>query len=275
MKKFLALFFSLLFCVAFLGQTSSWAEEVVEVPIIMYHSVLKSKKGMYSVHPSLLREDIRYLKNHGYQPIFVKDIIAFCEGKGDLPQKPVVLSFDDGHYNNYYYAYPILKEENFKANLNVVGSYCNYSTTSGDYDNPNYSYLTWREIKELYDSNIFEIGNHTYKMHAFSPRYGIKQKLYESDDEYAKALKDDVSKLEYKFMVECGFRTEVFAYPFGAYSDLGEKILREMGFKAFLTCNEGINKLKRGDAKALSHLKRVNRSGNLTTYQFFQKLKSC
>ena len=275
MKKFLALFFSLLFCVAFLGQTSSWAEEVVEVPIIMYHSVLKSKKGMYSVHPSLLREDIRYLKNHGYQPIFVKDIIAFCEGKGDLPQKPVVLSFDDGHYNNYYYAYPILKEENFKANLNVVGCYCNYSTTSGDYDNPNYSYLTWREIKELYDSNIFEIGNHTYKMHAFSPRYGIKQKLYESDDEYAKALKDDVSKLEYKFMVECGFRTEVFAYPFGAYSDLGEKILREMGFKAFLTCNEGINKLKRGDAKALSHLKRVNRSGNLTTYQFFQKLKSC
>lgn len=274
MKKFLALFFSLLFCVAFLGQTSSWAEEVVEVPIIMYHSVLKSKKGMYSVHPSLLREDIRYLKNHGYQPIFVKDIIAFCEGKGDLPQKPVVLSFDDGHYNNYYYAYPILKEENFKANLNVVGSYCNYSTTSGDYDNPNYSYLTWREIKELYDSNIFEIGNHTYKMHAFSPRYGIKQKLYESDDEYAKALKDDVSKLEYKFMVECGFRTEVFAYPFGAYSDLGEKILREMGFKAFLTCNEGINKLKRGDAKALSRLKRVNRSGNLTTYQFFQKLKS-
>lgn len=274
MKKFLALFFSLLFCVAFLGQTSSWAEEVVEVPIIMYHSVLKSKKGMYSVHPSLLREDIRYLKNHGYQPIFVKDIIAFCEGKGDLPQKPVVLSFDDGHYNNYYYAYPILKEENFKANLNVVGSYCNYSTTSGDYDNPNYSYLTWREIKELHDSNIFEIGNHTYKMHAFSPRYGIKQKLYESDDEYAKALKDDVSKLEYKFMVECGFRTEVFAYPFGAYSDLGEKILREMGFKAFLTCNEGINKLKKGDAKALSHLKRVNRSGNLTTYQFFQKLKS-
>lgn len=275
MGKFLALFFSLLFCMAFLGQTSSRAEEVVEVPIIMYHSVLKSKKGMYSVHPSLLREDIRYLKNHGYQPIFVKDIIAFCEGKGDLPQKPVVLSFDDGHYNNYYYAYPILKEENFKANLNVVGSYCNYSTTSGDYDNPNYSYLTWREIKELYDSNIFEIGNHTYKMHAFSPRYGIKQKLYESDDEYAKALKDDVSKLEYKFMVECGFRTEVFAYPFGAYSDLGEKILREMGFKAFLTCNEGINKLKRGDAKALSHLKRVNRSGNLTTYQFFQKLKSC
>ena len=275
MGKFLALFFSLLFCMAFLGQTSSRAEEVVEVPIIIYHSVLKSKKGMYSVHPSLLREDIRYLKNHGYQPIFVKDIIAFCEGKGDLPQKPVVLSFDDGHYNNYYYAYPILKEENFKANLNVVGSYCNYSTTSGDYDNPNYSYLTWREIKELYDSNIFEIGNHTYKMHAFSPRYGIKQKLYESDDEYAKALKDDVSKLEYKFMVECGFRTEVFAYPFGAYSDLGEKILREMGFKAFLTCNEGINKLKRGDAKALSHLKRVNRSGNLTTYQFFQKLKSC
>ena len=52
------------------------------------------------------------------------------------------------------------------------------------------------------------------------------------------------------------------------------KSKKELGFKAFLTCNEGINKLEKGDAKALSHLKRVNRSGNLTTYQFFQKLKS-
>ena len=274
MKKFSACLLCLFFCFGVMGAGTSQAEKVVEVPIIMYHSILKSKKGMYSVHPSLLREDIHYLKSHGYQSVFIKDLVAYCEGKDDLPEKPVVLSFDDGHYNNYYYAYPILKEENFKANLNVVGCYCNFSTTSGDSDNPNYSYLTWSEIKELHDSNIFEIGNHTYKMHSFKPRYGIAQKAGESDEDYTEALKDDVLKLEYKLMVDCGFRTEVFAYPFGRYSALSEKVLRELGFKAFLTCNEGINKLKKGDTKALSHLKRVNRSGNLTTYQFFQKLKS-
>ena len=57
MKKFLACLLCLFFCFGVMGAGTSQAEEVVGVPIIMYHSILKSKKGMYSVHPSLLRED--------------------------------------------------------------------------------------------------------------------------------------------------------------------------------------------------------------------------
>ncbi len=56
----------------------------------------------------------------------------------------------DEHYNNLYYALPLLLQYNFKANLNIVGCFCNHTTTSGDKDNPNYSYLTFDEIKFMH-----------------------------------------------------------------------------------------------------------------------------
>ena len=76
------------------------------------------------------------------------------QAKWGAPKKPVVLTFDDGHYNNYFYAYPIIEKYNFKANLNVIGCFSEYSTSSGDIDNHNYSYLTWSEIKTLHDSGL-------------------------------------------------------------------------------------------------------------------------
>lgn len=241
------------------------------VPILMYHSVLKSKKGQYTVSPSMLEDDIKYLKEKGYTAVFIRDLINYCIGDADLPKKPIVLSFDDGHYNNYYYAYPIIEKYNFKANLNVIGCFCDYSTTSGDIDNPNYSYLTWSEIKTLHDSGYFEIGNHTFKMHSYKPRFGISKIYGESDEDYKEALSSDIKKLEDKFESACGFHSEVFAYPFGKYTNESEQILRQLGFNAFLTCNEGINKIYKGNSKSLLHLKRINRSGLISTSDFFAK----
>lgn len=271
MKKLILIIFAIIFIITPNRKVCKAEENARDIPIIMYHSVLENKSGNYCVTPEMLKEDIEYLKNHGYEPIFIEDIINFCEGEGTLPKKPVVISFDDGYFNNYYYAYPIIKEEDFKANLNVIGGFCDFSTTSGDSDNLNYSYLTWKEIKELHDSNLFEIGNHTYKMHNFKPRFGIKKKADESENDYKLALEKDILWLENKLKNDCGFNTQVFAYPFGEYNDEGEKILRDLGFKAFLTCNEGINKVRSGDTKVLSHLKRINRTGLLSTKEFFKK----
>ena len=258
---------------AYLSNGENDEREFVNVLILMYHSVLKSVQGQYTVSPTMLENDIKYLQERGYTAVFIKDLINYCNGDADLPEKPVVLSFDDGHYNNFFYAYPLIEKYNFKANLNIVGGYCDYSTTSGDIDNPNYSYLTWKEIKTLHDSGYFEIGNHTFKMHSFKPRFGISKIYGESDEDYKKALSHDIKKLEDKFESECGFNCEVFAYPFGKYSSQSQEILQELGFKAFLTCNEGINKLYKGQSKELLHLKRINRSGLLSTWQFFERYK--
>lgn len=275
MKRILALIIFSLFMFTAFAQSNNifncYAEEERQIPIIMYHSVLPSKTGQYCVTPSMLEDDLKYLKERGYQSVFISDIIDFCEGNGSLPEKPVVISFDDGHYNNYYYAYPVIAKMNFKANLNVIGCFVDYSTKSKDNDNPSYSYLTWSEIKTLQDSGYFEIGNHTYKMHNFKPRFGICKKKDESKKDYQKNIREDILKLENKLKNECNITTKVFAYPFGEYNDDCENILRGLGYKAFLTCNEGINKIKKGESKKLSHLKRINRTGLITTAEFFEK----
>ena len=244
--------------------------EIVDVPIIMYHSILKSRAGQYIISPDKLKEDLLWLKNHGYESVFVSDLIDFCEGKKDLPQKPVVITFDDGHYNNYYYAKPIFEELKFKATINIVGTYSEFSTTSGDFDNPNYSHLTWGEIKALQQNEFFEIGNHTYNMHNLKPRYGIGKKPEEDFETYKENLTKDVTKLENCFKDKCGFTTKIFAYPFGKYSEESYEILSGLGFKAFLTCNEGINHLKKGDESKLKTLYRYNRSGLISTEEFFK-----
>ena len=244
--------------------------EIVDVPIIMYHSILKSRSGQYTISPDKLKEDLLWLKNHGYESVFVSDLIDFCEGKKDLPQKPVVITFDDGHYNNYYYAKPIFEELKFKATINIVGTYSEFSTTSGDFDNPNYSHLTWGEIKALQQNEFFEIGNHTYNMHNLKPRYGIGKKPAEDFETYKENLTKDVTKLENCFKDKCGFTTKIFAYPFGKYSEESYEILSGLGFKAFLTCNEGINHLKKGDESKLKTLYRYNRSGLISTEEFFK-----
>ena len=275
MRKVLALIFVFISLIVSSGAptTSLKAEEVVDVPILMYHSILKSRKGEYILSPDSLKNDLVWLKDHGYQSVFVSELIDFCEGRADLPEKPIVITFDDGHYNNYYYAKPIFEEMGFKATINVVGTYSEFSTTSGDFDNPNYSHLTWSEIKVLQESEYFEIGNHTYNMHNFKPRYGIGKKPSEDYEAYKKSLTEDVSKLEDCFKDKCGFTTNIFAYPFGKYSEESYEILSGLGCKAFLTCNEGINHLTKGDATKLKHLKRFNRSGLMTTEEFFKHAK--
>ena len=274
MKRILSIFiiFVLIVLLNTSPSNSSVAEDVVAVPIIMYHSILKSRKGEYIVSPDDLKSDLIWLKSHGYESVFVSDLINFCEGTKDLPKKPIVITFDDGHYNNYYYAKPIFEEMGFKATINIVGAYTEFSTSSGDFDNPNYSHLTWEEIKLLQENEFFEIGNHTYNMHSFEPRYGIGKKSSEGFEEYKKNLTDDVEKLENCFKDKCGFTTKIFAYPFGKYSEDSYKILSDLGFKAFLTCNEGINYLSKGDISKLKTLKRFNRSGYYSSSEFFNHI---
>ena len=131
--------------------------EVLETKIvtIMYHSVLNGSKGRYIVSEKQLENDLVAFKNEGFVSVTPNEIIAFSEGRGMLPEKPVLITFDDGHYNNLYYAVPILKKHGFTAVINVVGAYSEYTTTSGDSKNPNYSHITWDEMAGKGRRDIF------------------------------------------------------------------------------------------------------------------------
>lgn len=244
-----------------------------KIVTLMYHSVLNGSKSRYIVSEKQLENDLIALKNDGYESVTADEIIAFSEGRGMLPEKPVFITFDDGHYNNLYYAVPILKKYGFTAVINVVGAYSDYSTTSGDSGNPNYSHITWDEMAESSKSGVVYYGNHSFGMHKFKPRYGIAQKNYESDDEYVRVFSADTTKLHEKIKKYAGYDTRVYAYPFGKYSVLAKDTLKNLGYRITLTCNEGVTTARFGERDSVIFMRRINREGSYSTAELMNVIK--
>ena len=273
MKRTMTFLFALICALFPLAATPSARAENAEeraLPILMYHSVLDQEPNAYRIRPQRLEEDLRELKKRGYESVTLREVVAFAKGTGTLPERPVLITFDDGHYNNYYYAMEILRREGFTAVINVIGCFTEYSSTH-EKDHPEYSHLTWDEIGVLARSGVFEIGNHSYRMHAYKPRFGITRKKNESAEEYEKMLKNDTLLLEHSLLEKSGVRPCCYAYPFGAYSEESEHILRSLGYEAIFTCYERVNRIVRGDEGKLFRLYRINRDGTLPTETFLQK----
>lgn len=90
---------------------ASGAEEGVELPVVMYHSILNDPAlaGDYVLSPQQLECDLRYIKECGYTPVLMEDLISYVNiPEAKLPPKPILITFDDGYYNNYLYAYPLM-----------------------------------------------------------------------------------------------------------------------------------------------------------------------
>lgn len=243
------------------------------VYIIMYHSILKdpSRTGKYVVTPDSLKSDILYLKENGYTTVFVSELADYANGKCDLPEKPVVLSFDDGYYNNCVYLLPILESLDAKACIAIVGEYAQLYTDNQD-RNPNYSHMAWSDISEAAASGRVEIMGHSYCLHKSSPRLGANKKRGESYESYSKLLTFDTMKLQELVRSNCGLTMRTYAYPYGSYCKESEAILKELGFSATLTCCERKNIIT--DASSLFELGRFNRDGRLSTEEFMKKMFS-
>lgn len=257
------------------GKMSASGAEKVELVILMYHSLREDQTylGKYVVSPETFEEDLIYLKEHGYTSVSVAELIAYVsDPEATLPEKPVLITFDDGHYNNYTYAYPLLEKYGFKALISVVGAYCEKQAVSGDRQSSGYSYLNWEQVAELADSGLIEIGCHSYDMHttAAGKRYGAKQKTGESDIVYEEALKQDTLKLMGLLEENGVAMSPVYAYPFGSYNANSEEVLHALGFMMTLSCEEGTNVLTRGGSLYL--LKRYNRPNGPTSEEFFRRI---
>ena len=240
--------------------TTIEVEETVKVPILMYHIILKNSNGnKYTVSPSQFEDDLKFISDNGYTTVFMQDLIDYVYYGKELPKNPIVLTFDDGYYNNYHYIYPLLEKYNAKAVISVVGSYTDTYTQNGDI-NPNYAYLSWEYLKKIAESGYFEIQNHTYNLHSCGKgRNGCKKNYNESDEEYAKMLYDDLNKLQTECTENLGKAPTTFTYPFGIVSKESFDVIKELGFMASLSCEEGINEIKR-DPESLYMLKRCIRT---------------
>lgn len=244
------------------------------LPVLMYHLILKNpgNSNKFIVPQSVFEEDLKYIKNHGYTTILVQDLIDYTENKKELPEKPILLTFDDGAFNNYLYAFPLAKKYEAKFVFSPIAKEAERYTKAHD-ENPTYSHANWEKISEMSKSGLVEIQNHTYNMHSNKKsRIGCTKKRNESVEEYKQKLSEDIRKSQELISQNTGVTPTAFFYPYGAKSDCSEEILKSLGFKATFLCESKVNIISR-NPECLFGLKRFIRPPGVPTEKIFSKFE--
>jgi peptidoglycan/xylan/chitin deacetylase (PgdA/CDA1 family) len=124
----------------------------------MYHHIVDppaDADSIYrdlSVSPRAFEAQLRYLVGAGYQPITLSDLIYYLTLGTPLPEKPIILTFDDGYEDNYTNAYPLLKKYGFVGTFFIV---------TEPVDAGRDGYMSWAQI-EIMSTEGMEIGAHSY-----------------------------------------------------------------------------------------------------------------
>ncbi len=245
--------------------------EGVALPVIMYHQLSGNYKNWndYVISPEKFEADIELLNSMGYTPVSAQQLIAYTGGRGTLPQKPLLITFDDGDENFYKLAWPIIKKHSIPVVLSPVAEWVEEASTEGE--KASKPYITFEQAQEMEESGLVEIENHTYNLHSYNrSRKGVLNNHGEPLQQYRKAIMNDLEKAQSLWRMYLGQSPVVFTYPYGFFNDQSELVIRALGFKITLTCNEKVNRVS--EPESLYLLGRYNRSNSLSSEGFIGKI---
>ena len=242
---------------------------------IVYHDI----PGKATVDDDNVRGDfvkqLEYLRTHGYHFISIQDLIAASKGQKKLPQKAILLTFDDAYLSFYKFVFPVLKLYHYPAVLSVVTSWVGGKKPSFYHGK---EFMTWDQIKEVAASGLVTIASHTNNLHKYvrsNPAgnkeeapytfiYNPQTKKYETDGEFRTRLKKDLKKNVEIFEQKLHFRPRVLTWPYGAYNKIGVEEAKKLGFEVLLTLKNGV-----ADVRHLDQVSRYYAYTNLYWVQTF------
>jgi peptidoglycan/xylan/chitin deacetylase (PgdA/CDA1 family) len=184
------------------------------VPIIMYHDIVSVKQVDWDVTPEELVQHFQAIQDAGMTPISMDRLVDHLRMGTSLPDKPVLLTFDDNYLGQYQYAFPLLKQYNYPAVWSVHTGYVGKLEGKPK--------ATWDQLREMHQSGLITIASHTVNHLNLSAL---------DDDKITKELVDSKQVLER----ELGISIQYFTYPEGSYSDRVKEKVKEVGYKAALT----------------------------------------
>ncbi|NOU69148.1 polysaccharide deacetylase family protein [Paenibacillus sp. LMG 31461] len=198
------------------GVVTPYASSKVSIPVLNYHSVTIDPGNVVVISPAKLEAQMKYLSDHGYTPISLTTFINLIEKKSvhAAPDKPVLLTFDDGYVDNVEEAMPILAKYNFPATLFM---------SPGMVEDA--GYLNWEQVKQLQQAG-WDIQPHGMT-HPHLPKLSAEQQAYEITE--ARKLIEE----------KLGTQADVFCYPYGEYNQTTLKVLKDYGFRYAFTIDQG------------------------------------
>lgn len=233
----------------------SGRSENIKVPILLYHNLMDNyDPQLSSVHisPTEFKEHMNVLKKAGYSTITFQNYYNYVVNNEDLPEKPIIITFDDGYSSNYEHAYPILKNLNMKATIFVV------TGRMGADEGIVYPHFNWEQAREMQESGIIDIQSHS--------------DLHPNMTEIDKGLAQLELRLS-KYLIEKELQKtcNVFAYPYGLYNDEFQDMAEKAGYDIQVAVGDrGVNVKSNG----LKQLKRLTVFGGTNGEELLQMIEN-
>lgn len=231
-----------LFLLIFLFVSSAYAYD--NIPVLMYHNtdyVFSDDQALSSITPASFENHLAEFKKQGYTSVTVKDYIRYTNGQFTLPEKPFIITFDDGYLSNYTYAMPLLKEYGFTAAIFTVTGSVGVSDVA-------FPHFDWPQAKEMVKSGSIEIFSHT-NSHADLSTLSPAQLILE--------LRRSKILIETKLGTTC----DAFAAPFGKFTPEVVNIASASGYKLMMRVGEVCGDVP---ADGIISLKRHTVTGNMS-----------
>lgn len=186
------------------------------VPIICYHHVCEDNpsKSSIIVTNEKFTEHLKTLKDNDYTTLTMSQLYDYLFNNKPIPEKSVMITFDDGYNDNYSNAFPILKKFNMNATIFVISSLVDTAP-----------YMTSSQVKELSDYGI-DIQSHTAN-HADLITLSYENQLKEFID----------SKIALEKVT--GKSINSIAYPLGHFNKDSKKAAKEAGYSMGFTIDRG------------------------------------
>jgi peptidoglycan/xylan/chitin deacetylase (PgdA/CDA1 family) len=199
------------------------------IPVLNYHMVEDYTDSHLAVGTEEFETQMAYLAKRGYTSITPDQLVEYLEKGTSLPEKPVLITFDDGYQDNFTNAYPIMKKYGFTGTIFLITDYIGQDAW----------YMSWEQVREM-SKNGFVFGSHTL---SHTPLTTIT--LVDAE----KQLRESREVLEWRLAVPVTY----FAYPTGAYSRSIEAMTKNAGYNAAFTVDFG-KVAKKDDLYALKRI---------------------
>ena len=239
--------------------------------VLCYHDVAEvpdDPDGM-AISTDRLIQHFSWLRGQGYQSIDIDDLLAAERQERPLPDKAVLLTFDDGFVSFYHKVLPLLEAFDFSAVLALEGSWLDAPEGGlvpyGEEMVSREWFLSWEQLRRIVDSGRVEIASHGYGLHhgvnanpqgnlqpaLIARRYDPQQQRYETDSTFLQRLRQGLERNSDLLESKLGVRPRVMVWPFGRFNQPAQQMARELGMPIAMTLEYNPNRV--------TDLSRINR----------------
>ena len=246
-------------------QTTALPDKTVsrDVPVLMWHNLAEESSGDMTISVDTFRAQIEALHEAGFKTVSLQQLYDYVHFGTELPEKPIVLTFDDGYFSNYEYAFPILQEYDMQATIFAIGVSVGKDTYK-DTDHAMTPHFGADEAREMVDSGLISVQSHTFDMHQWPPfedgNAQVRETLLpfdgEADADYEAAVEADFAESRELLESITGQPVNALAFPEGAYVTLTQDALRSAGAELTFTTVRAVNTVVKGLPQSLCAMPR-------------------